>query len=125
MITVYYDGKCGLCSKEIRYYQRIAEEGIFAWQDITLSTDALYAQGITLSEGLRFLHAQDNDGNIHIGVDAFILIWKQIKYWRWLAAFISLPIIYQMAGLCYRAFAAWRFKRLAHCQLSLHQEKSK
>ena len=35
MITVFYDGKCGLCSKEINHYIKIAPEGIFNWQDIT------------------------------------------------------------------------------------------
>ena len=25
MITVYYDGKCGLCSKEINYYNKISQ----------------------------------------------------------------------------------------------------
>jgi predicted DCC family thiol-disulfide oxidoreductase YuxK len=29
MITVFYDGKCGLCRREIEYYKRIALEGIF------------------------------------------------------------------------------------------------
>ena len=29
MITVFYDGKCGLCSKEIKYYRRIAISGVF------------------------------------------------------------------------------------------------
>ena len=35
LITVFYDGKCGLCSKEINHYKKIAPQGIFNWQDIT------------------------------------------------------------------------------------------
>ena len=31
MIEVFYDGKCGLCSKEISYYQGIAPVGIFVF----------------------------------------------------------------------------------------------
>jgi len=34
MIEVFFDGKCGHCSKEIAYYQNIAPSGIFAWMDI-------------------------------------------------------------------------------------------
>ena len=30
----FFDGKCGLCSKEISYYQGIAPVGIFVWKDI-------------------------------------------------------------------------------------------
>ena len=29
MITVFYDGKCGLCRREIAHYMRIAPAGIY------------------------------------------------------------------------------------------------
>lgn len=50
MITVFYDGKCGLCSKEINYYRKIAPNDIFDWQDITKSADELKKEGISLTE---------------------------------------------------------------------------
>ncbi|MEC9079196.1 MAG: DCC1-like thiol-disulfide oxidoreductase family protein, partial [Pseudomonadota bacterium] len=31
MITVFFDGKCGLCSREIRHYQKIAPAERFCW----------------------------------------------------------------------------------------------
>ena len=124
MKTVFYDGKCGLCSKEINYYRKIAPEGIFKWHDITESADDLKSEGVSLSEGLKLLHAKDEKGQMHVGVDAFILIWKPLKRWRILAAFIGLPIIRPLADMAYRAFADRRFKRLEHCQLAEKQEKS-
>ena len=124
MISVFYDGKCGLCSKEINHYRKIAPDGIFDWQDITKSDDSLKKLGITLSEGLKLLHARDNHRKIHVGLDAFILIWKQLKRWRLLAALVSLPVIRQIADLAYRSFANWRFRRLEHCQLATKQETS-
>ncbi len=123
MITVFYDGKCGLCSKEILYYRRIAPDGVFDWQDITVSSKDLNAQGITLSDGLRLLHAMDSHGRLHVGVDAFILIWKQLRYWKLLAWVISLPIIRSIAQGAYTGFANWRFNRLAHCQLAEQNER--
>jgi predicted DCC family thiol-disulfide oxidoreductase YuxK len=123
MITVFYDGKCGLCSKEINHYRKIAPSNIFNWQDITESADELNQEGITLAEGLRLLHAKDNSGQIHVGVDAFILIWKQLSRWRVLAFLAGLPIIRHIANAAYRAFANWRFKKLEHCQLAARQEK--
>lgn len=118
MITVFYDGKCGLCSKEINYYRKIAPSGIFDWQDITESAGDLNKEGISLAEGLKLLHAKDNNGKMHVGVDAFILIWRQLRHWRILAILVSLPLIKQIANLIYRVFANWRFKRLTHCQLA-------
>lgn len=124
MITVYYDGKCGLCSREINHYRKIAPAGIFDWQDITVSADSLKEEGISLSQGLKLLHAKDADGTLCIGVDAFILIWKQLKRWRLLAAVMALPVIRQTANFLYQAFANWRFNRLEHCQLAAKHETS-
>jgi predicted DCC family thiol-disulfide oxidoreductase YuxK len=121
MIKVFYDGKCGLCSREINHYRKIAPDGIFEWQDITENFDGLTKQGISLSEGLKLLHAMDNNGKIHIGVEAFILIWEQLKRWKVLAILISLPVIKQIANYVYTAFADWRFKKLAHCQQATKQ----
>ncbi len=122
MITVFYDGKCELCAGEIKYYRKIAPKGIFNWQDITESSNELKKEGISLSEGLKLLHAKDDAGQLHVGVDAFVLIWKQLRRWHILAAFVALPIIRQIANIVYRAFANWRFKRLEHCQLALKKE---
>jgi predicted DCC family thiol-disulfide oxidoreductase YuxK len=68
------------------------------------------------------MHAIDADGKWHAGADAFILIWRQINSWRILAMVVSLPIIRQIANVVYRLWAAWRFKRLAHCQLAAVQD---
>ena len=46
MIEVYFDGKCGLCSKEIAYYQSIAPSGIFVWMDIATDASPLEAHQI-------------------------------------------------------------------------------
>jgi predicted DCC family thiol-disulfide oxidoreductase YuxK len=124
MITVFYDGKCGLCSKEINHYRKIAPAGIFDWQDVTKSADELKKEGISLHKGLKLLHAKDNNGGIHVGVDAFILIWKQLKRWHVLAILFGFPIIRQIANGIYRIFASWRFTRLAHCQLAAKQDAS-
>ncbi len=122
MITVFYDGKCSMCSREINHYRNIAPTGIFIWQDITQSSADLALEGVALSEGLRRLHAKDADGQLKVGVDAFILIWKQLKRWRILGFFVALPIIRQVARVVYGLFADWRFKRLHHCQLSLEKD---
>lgn len=118
MIKVYYDGKCGLCAKEINHYRRIAPSDIFDWQDITQNQEDLISSGISLVDGLKLLHAKDSRGQIHVGLDAFILIWGQLRRWRMLATLISLPIIRQVANSIYISFAKWRFKRLEHCQIA-------
>ena len=40
-IKVFYDGKCGLCSKEINYYKKISPDNLFEWYDIATNPKAL------------------------------------------------------------------------------------
>ncbi len=124
MITVFYDGKCGICSKEIKYYKKIAPFGLFRWHDITKVPQELNDIGVSLSHGLRLLHVKNNNGIVFTGLDAFIIIWKHLKGWRILAIIISFPIINQLANLLYKLFANWRFNRLKHCQVALKKEKA-
>ena len=123
MISVFFDGKCNLCSKEINYYQRIAPKNTFNWVDITKTPGELDKFEIKLSDGLRLMHVADSNGNIFTGVDAFIIMWKQIKYWKFLGLFVSLPIVKQIAKLLYKYFADWRFNRYEHCLIAQENEK--
>ena len=119
MIRVFYDGKCGLCRREIEHYKRIAPVGGFDWVDITVDASSLEKLGIAYADGLKLLHAQDAKGKLHVGFDAFILIWQQIPRWRVLASIVSAGFIRRVANIAYRTFAAWRFNRLAHCQIAI------
>jgi predicted DCC family thiol-disulfide oxidoreductase YuxK len=123
MISVFFDGKCNLCSKEINYYRRIAPKNTFNWVDITKTPGELDKFEIKLSDGLRLMHVADSRGNIFTGVDAFIIMWKQIKYWKFLGLFVSLPIVKQIANLLYQYFADWRFNRYEHCLIAQENEK--
>lgn len=120
MITVFYDGKCGLCRREIAYYRRIAPAHVFEWVDITGTPDGFTALGLQVCDGLKALHVQEANGTLHIGVDAFLAIWRQLPRWRLLASVVAWPFIHPLATRLYAAFAAWRFRKLgyASCELS-------
>ena len=122
MIKVFYDGKCNLCSSEINYYRRISPTGIFDWQDITLLNSDFINTGIKTSDALKMLHIIDNTNSLYIGVDAFIIIWNNLSYWKILARVLSMPIIRQIANITYRLFANWRFNRLTHCILQKNND---
>ena len=119
MIKVFYDGKCNLCSKEIDYYKSIVDRHKFKWLDIASNPKHLKEINVSQKDALLYLHATDEKNKLFIGVDAFLLIWKNIKYWRILFFFISLPIIKQLSVMLYKIFANYRFSKLAHCQLSV------
>ena len=107
-----------LCSKEIAYYQSIAPSGIFAWMDIATDASPLAAHQISQADALRHLHVRDAAGDWHIGAAAFLVIWRQLRYWRFLAVLVGLPIIRHIAAMVYNRFADYRFAKLAHCQIA-------
>jgi predicted DCC family thiol-disulfide oxidoreductase YuxK len=117
MIEVFFDGKCGLCSREIAYYQNIAPSGIFAWTDIATDASPLAAHQISQVDALRHLHVRDAAGGWHIGAAAFLVIWQQLRYWRFLAVLVGLPIIRQIAAMVYNRFADYRFASLPIARL--------
>ncbi|MGB1612374.1 MAG: thiol-disulfide oxidoreductase DCC family protein [Arenicellales bacterium] len=119
MITIFFDGKCSLCRREISHYKKIAPAGAFDWVDVTVNSDALAALGISQADALRALHARGDDGVLSSGVDAFIVLWRALPRWRWLASLVGLPGIRFVADNLYEKFADYRFSRLAHCQAAL------
>ena len=96
LIQIFYDGKCGLCSKEIDYYKKVSPKNIFKWNDIANNPKELKQIGVSQYDALMYLHALDKNKNPKIGVDAFILIWDQLKFWNLLSFVIKLPLIYQI-----------------------------
>jgi predicted DCC family thiol-disulfide oxidoreductase YuxK len=117
-IKILYDGNCGLCSKEIKYYKKIDNRNVFEW--INVYTDDIYLKklGILKSEALMELHAIDKKGNVYKGVDSFILIWKNLSFlWSILGILVSFYPIYITAKFAYRKFAIQRFNKLGYCDM--------
>ena len=123
MLTVYYDGKCGLCRRDIEYYKRVAPANRFVWLDIATDPAGLADLNIQQADALRRLHARDSSGTIFVGVAAFIAIWQNLNYWRYLAMIINLPFLQPVAAFAYDRFADYRFSRLTHCQIAARTAK--
>ena len=117
VVTVYFDGVCQLCSKEIDYYKKIAPGGSFEWIDIARNGNALREQNISQQQALLYLHAKDFSGKIHVGVDAFRLIWKGLPRWKYLGALLGISPINYLAKAIYSRFARLRFQRSKHCDI--------
>ena len=125
MLSVFYDDRCKICSKEINFYKKIAPKNSLNWLGISSSKLDLKLANIKLVDALLYLHVKDSEGNFYIGVDAFIVIWKKLPYFKYLNFFISLPIIYPLAKYLYKKFAKYRFNKLKHCQIAFEEEKKK
>ena len=123
MISVFYDDKCSLCSREINFYKKIRPEAPISWLGISSSSKELKIAKIKRVDALMFLHVRDCEGIFHVGVDAFILIWRNLPYFKYINYIVSLPGIYQLANIVYEKFAKYRFKKLEHCQVEFQKKK--
>lgn len=82
--TVYYDGGCPVCTREIAMYrQQPGAEGI-RWVDAsTCGAEELGAQ-LSREEALARLHLRGADGQLVSGAAAFTGMWREMPRWRWL-----------------------------------------
>lgn len=119
VITVFYDDQCGLCLREIGVYKRADQKCCFKWQGLSDRSLDLKAEGLDLVSALEQLHVKDSSGDVHVGVDAFIMIWKHLPRWRILAFLASIPFLHWILKLAYEWFAKRRFQQLTHCQIAL------
>ena len=82
--TVYYDGGCPVCAREIAMYrQQPGAEGI-RWVDAsTRGAEELGAQ-LSSEAALARLHLRGADGQLVSGAAAFTGMWQHLPRWRWL-----------------------------------------
>jgi predicted DCC family thiol-disulfide oxidoreductase YuxK len=108
-LTTYYNGACPVCSREIGHYRRLGEidraaGGPLGWCDVAASPDALAAFGIDQAAAKRRLHVVDGTGRLHVGVDAFALLWETLPRYRPLAAIVRHRTV--------RPAATWLYDRV-------------
>lgn len=106
--TLYYDGQCPLCVREMNRLQHLKSEDL-ALRDIhdLADDDPTLPDRDTL---LRELHLQRGDKLI-TGIDANVAIWQYTRYgalWRWL----TWPMIRPFSSWAYNRWAQWRYDRL-------------
>jgi len=91
-LTVYYDGSCPLCLREIGFYRRREGAQTLAWIDVSDEAgQARLPDGVPREQALGRLHLIGKDGRIHSGGEAFAMIWSELPALRWLGRLMALP----------------------------------
>lgn len=119
-LTVFYDGSCIVCSREIEGYRDIAQPKKLQFVDISDAAFDPSPHGRSREDFMKQLHVRDADGKFYLGVDAFPVIWDALPAGtlQWLGDLIRLPGIHLLARLGYRTFARLRTylpRRRDHC----------
>ena len=82
--TVYYDGACPLCSKEIDTYRKAQGADEMAWVDAANADSDTLGQDLDCEKALARMHVRDESGELISGAAAFAAIWARMPKTRWL-----------------------------------------
>ncbi len=107
-VTVYFDGACHLCSREIEHYRQKDLERRLRFIDISLPAFSAETEGLDPVQVQRVMHVRLPDGTLVTGVDAFVEIWKVLPGFAGLAKVAKLPGIRLGLRVGYQGFAAIR-----------------
>src|SRR6056300_863224 len=80
--TVFYDGGCPLCSREIGFYRRWRGAGNIDWVDISRAPDGEIAPGLERDRALARFHLLLPDGRLVSGGVAFAHLWAALPALR-------------------------------------------
>jgi predicted DCC family thiol-disulfide oxidoreductase YuxK len=106
--TVYFDGACPLCSREIAHYRRRDPGGCLRLIDIADPHFDAAAHGLSAERVNQVMHVRRPDGSLATGVDAFIAIWDALPGYGVLSKVAALPGVHLLLRGGYRVFAAVR-----------------
>lgn len=110
-LTVFYDGGCPLCSREIAHYRRLEQDRRIRWIDITRDTEEVRRHGIEPQAAMASFHVLGQDGTLWTGASAFVNLWQELPRYRWLARFCETLHLLPVMEWGYRRFARWHFAK--------------
>ena len=102
-VTVWHDGGCALCRREIALLRRLDTRRRITFVDAT--TDACPLDRATM---LARLHAREGDGALLSGAAAFAAMWRAIPLLRPLGLAARHPWVLALLERGYRAFLRHR-----------------
>lgn len=111
--TVYFDGACPVCRREIAVYQRGAGADAVCWVDASACPPDALGGDLPRDQALARLHLRQADGRLVHGAAAFLAMWQALPQHPRLARLAHLldrPWIVHLLDVAYTAFL--RLRRL-------------
>ena len=83
--TMFYDGECPICIKEVSRYQELLKDDKLKFHDVTKDLGELINYGVTESDALKKLHVlrtseDGTDKELITGVRSFIAVWRELRF---------------------------------------------
>ena len=111
MTKVFFDGNCPICNKEIKLYKELCVDKKVEWYNISYDTNALKIKNKSKDECLKSFHIIENT-IVYKEIDAFFILWKKIKYFKYISVFFDFFIIKKFINIFYKIYAKHRYNNL-------------
>ena len=87
--TLYFDGACPVCSREVAMFQRQPGADGVRWVDVAQCEASDLGTGLTREAAMARLHLRRPDGSLVSGAQAFTALWKTLPRWSWLGRLLG------------------------------------
>ena len=104
LTTVYFDGSCPLCAREIGFYRRCRGGDRIAWVDVSVLQEAEVLPGLSKSAALGRFHVKGADGHLLSGGRAFAHLWSVLPAFRALGVVLQIRPLSWLADRLYDLF---------------------
>ena len=100
-----YNADCPVCNSEMCHYDAYAKARDLPIEIVDLNKTDLSEWGVDEDRATRLLHVM-HDGEIHVGLAAFLVLWDQIPRYRFMARIARIPGLYQILDWGYEHIVA-------------------
>ncbi|MFC3121231.1 thiol-disulfide oxidoreductase DCC family protein [Agaribacter flavus] len=107
--TIFYDGKCPLCVKEMQHLIRKDKENNLQFENIHAGDFSRKFPDLDINELDARIHGIDENGKLYIGLDVTHKAWSLVGV-GWLYAPLRWPLLRWFADKAYLVFAKHRYK---------------
>ena len=106
-VTLFYDGSCPICMKEINWLMKKDKQQRLDLVDVSRDDFCENYPDMNPEALDRLIHAKLGNGRIVTGVDATLAAWEAVGLGYWIAP-LRWPFLRQLSDFGYRMFAANR-----------------
>ncbi len=109
-LTIFFDGGCPLCKREVDFLQSKNQKGDLSFIDINTSDfSSDFKYGITYKQAMDRIHAMKSDGSVIKDIKVFQEAYSLIGL-GWIYAPTKLPILDKFIEFIYGLWAKYRLK---------------